>query len=101
MNESIVQGKWKEIKGEIQKMWGKLTSDELEQTKGNVTAIGGLIQQKYGVKKEEYSDKLDSLVSSFSRNSAEAKENAQRDARQATDKIKNDLKNKSTNKTNP
>lgn len=95
MNESIVEGKWKEIKGEIQKLWGKLTSDELEQTKGNMTAIGGLIQQKYGYKKEEYSDKLDTLVNKFSHNADEVKEKVKTDARLATDKIKDDLeKNK-------
>lgn len=91
MNESVVQGKWKEIKGEIQKLWGKLTNDELEQTKGNFTAIGGLIQQKYGYKKEEYSDKLDSLVNKFAQNADEVKEKVKTDARQATDKIKEDL----------
>lgn len=91
MNESIIQGKWKEIKGEIQKLWGKLTSDELEQTKGNMTAIGGLIQQKYGYKKEQYSNKLDSVVNKFAQNADEVKEKAKTDARLATDKIKEDL----------
>lgn len=91
MNESIIQGKWKEIKGEIQKLWGKLTSDELEQTKGNMSAIGGLIQQKYGYKKEEYSNKLDSVVNKFAQNADEVKEKAKTDARLATDKIKEDL----------
>ena len=47
LNENTIKGKWLEIKGDIQKAWGKLTDDELEKTKGDMKAIGGLIQQKY------------------------------------------------------
>lgn len=66
MNEQTVKGKWKEIKGEIQKAWGNLTGDELEKTKGDATAISGLIQQKYGAKKDEVSDKLSGIFERFS-----------------------------------
>lgn len=48
MNQNIMQGKWLKMKGDIQKAWGKLTDDELEQTKGDMKAVGGLIQQRYG-----------------------------------------------------
>ncbi len=44
MNQSQMAGKWKEIKGEIRKAWGELTDDEVEQTKGNMESISGLIQ---------------------------------------------------------
>lgn len=66
MNSDMVKGKWTEIKGEVQKAWGKLTSDELETTKGDLTAISGLIQQKYGQSKEKYSDQLNQIFSKFS-----------------------------------
>ncbi len=65
MNSNVVQGKWKEIKGEVQKAWGKLTGDELDQTKGDMTAIGGLIQQKYGMKVDEYTGKLKDIYGRF------------------------------------
>jgi len=64
-NENVVKGKWREIKGEVQKAWGKLTDDELEKTKGDVKAIGGLIQQRYGKSKEEYSEKLTKIFDRF------------------------------------
>lgn len=66
MNESSVKGKWNEIKGEIQTTWGKLTADDLDQTKGNLTSIAGLIQQKYGHAKEEVMNKLNELTARFS-----------------------------------
>jgi uncharacterized protein YjbJ (UPF0337 family) len=57
MNKNVVKGHWLEMKGEIQKAWGKLTDDELEQTKGDMKAIGGLIQQRYG-KAQDKTDKV-------------------------------------------
>ena len=34
MNEDILKGKWKEIKGEVKQKWGKLTDDDLAQVEG-------------------------------------------------------------------
>ena len=65
MNQDTISGKWKELKGEIRNQWGKLTDDELESTKGNMGAIQGLIQQRYGDAKESSSDKLSNIFSRF------------------------------------
>ena len=65
INEDIVKGKWLEIKGEIQKTWGKLTDDEIEQTKGDVKSIAGLVMQKYGEENAKFQDKFSNIVSSF------------------------------------
>ncbi|MBX9766353.1 MAG: CsbD family protein [Bdellovibrionales bacterium] len=62
LNESGIKGKWLEIKGEVRKAWGKLTDDELEATKGDATAIGGLILQKYGKTQEDYAGKLSDIL---------------------------------------
>ena len=48
MNEQTVKGAWREIKGEIQQMWGKLTGEELDRAEGNMGSVAGMIQQKYG-----------------------------------------------------
>ena len=65
MNENTINGKWLEIKGEVQKAWGKLTDDELTKTKGDMKAIGGLIQQKYADEKESYRDKLSNIFKRY------------------------------------
>ncbi len=65
INPNIAKGKWREIRGEVQKTWGKLTDDELDKTKGNVKAISGLIQQKYGKTQDEYSNKLTGIIDRF------------------------------------
>jgi uncharacterized protein YjbJ (UPF0337 family) len=65
MNENTVKGKWIEIKGDLQKAWGKLTDDELEQTKGDMKSIGGLIQQRYGQEQGVYGKKLEDIFKRF------------------------------------
>lgn len=64
-NSDVIKGKWREIKGELQKTWGRLTDDELEATKGDMNSIGGLIQQKYGNKKEEVESRLSGIYDRF------------------------------------
>ena len=66
INEATIKGKWLEIKGEIQKTWGKLTSDEIEQTKGDVKSITGLVMQKYGEKSEKFQERFSEIVAKYS-----------------------------------
>ena len=65
MNENVNSGKWKEIKGEIQKTWGKLTDDEIERAKGNVLSLAGTIQQKFGLAQEEATSKLNRIMENY------------------------------------
>jgi uncharacterized protein YjbJ (UPF0337 family) len=62
MFTNIEKGKWTQIKGEIRKSWGKLTDDEVEQTKGDVTKLAGLVQQKYGETQENVQAKLKNFM---------------------------------------
>src|SRR5659263_779115 len=60
MNEDVLKGKWKEIKGGFKEKWGKLTDDDLTKVEGNKEKLLGLLQQKYGYAKDkaeqEYKD---------------------------------------------
>ena len=58
VNEDILKGKWKQIKGEAQKTWGKLTDDDLDQIDGDREIFLGRLQEKYGVAREEAEDML-------------------------------------------
>ncbi|HAJ89942.1 MAG TPA: CsbD family protein [Rhodospirillaceae bacterium] len=49
MNKDIIEGNWKVLKGEVQKRWGKLTDDHLDQVEGSRTKLSGLIQKNYGL----------------------------------------------------
>lgn len=69
MNEEQFSGKWKEIKGGFRNLWGRITDDELEQSKGNFTEILGLVEQRYGETKEEIKKKFDQMMKSFDNDS--------------------------------
>ena len=64
-SDDIIKGRWKEVKGGVRKLWGELTDDELEETKGKMTSIAGLIQRKYGETKESVDQKLDGVFREF------------------------------------
>lgn len=53
MNTDIIQGNWKVVKGEVQKQWGKLTNDHLDEIEGNREKLTGEIQKNYGVARDE------------------------------------------------
>jgi uncharacterized protein YjbJ (UPF0337 family) len=53
MNEDVIKGKWKEIKGGIKEKWGKLTDDEITQVEGKQDQLLGLLQKKYGYSKDQ------------------------------------------------
>lgn len=74
MNQSQIAGKWKEIKGEIRKAWGELTDDEVERTKGNMESISGLIQQRFGLSKEQAKEKLAGVYNKFDEKTEKLKE---------------------------
>ncbi|NLC26338.1 MAG: CsbD family protein [Fastidiosipila sp.] len=53
MNKDTMEGKWEQLKGGVQKRWGKLTDDDLDVIKGDAKILAGKIQERYGITKEE------------------------------------------------
>jgi len=53
MNQDILEGKWKEMRGQVREWWGKLTDDDLEQAGGKADQLIALLQQKYGYTREK------------------------------------------------
>ena len=53
MNWAQIEGNWKQVVGQAQERWGKLTDDDLHVVAGRREQLVGLIEQRYGVLKEE------------------------------------------------
>ena len=53
MNWDRIEGNWKQFKGRARQQWGKLTDDELEQTRGHRDELIGRIQERYGIERDE------------------------------------------------
>ena len=52
------EGRWDQLKGKAQKLWGQLTNDDLEKAKGDYRQIVGLIKERTGESMEEIERKL-------------------------------------------
>ena len=59
MNWDQVQGKWKQMKGDLRTRWGKLTDDDLHTVGGEKDKLVGVIQERYGIQKDEAQRQVD------------------------------------------
>lgn len=65
MNEDILKGKWKEIKGGVKQKWGKLTDDDLAQVEGVKDKLLGLLQKRYGYAREKAEQEYKEFIARF------------------------------------
>lgn len=59
MNWDVIQGKWKQLKGNVKEKWGDLTDDEIDQIDGKKDQLAGKLQEKYGWTKDEAEKQID------------------------------------------
>ena len=64
MNWDRVEGNWKEFKGKVQQKWGKLTDDDLTLVNGQREQLEGIIQQRYGMAKDQVRKDVDAWLKS-------------------------------------
>lgn len=62
MNRNILEGKWKQLRGEIRNKWGQLTDDELDQIAGKREKLAGLLQERYGYTQMEAEQQIDDFL---------------------------------------
>jgi uncharacterized protein YjbJ (UPF0337 family) len=53
MNQDVIEGNWKQIKGKVKERWGRLTDDQLNVIGGKREQLAGKIQELYGLTREE------------------------------------------------
>lgn len=59
MNQDIVIGRWKQLKGKVKEQWGDLTDDEIDRLEGHKDRLIGKLQERYGMSKAEASRQAD------------------------------------------
>ncbi|MFZ1428459.1 MAG: CsbD family protein [Geminicoccaceae bacterium] len=65
MNWDMIEGNWKQFQGKAREQWGKLTDSDLEIAKGKRDQLAGLIQERYGVAKDEAERQVDAWTTSI------------------------------------
>ena len=61
MNSDIIQGNWTELKGKVQKQWGKLTDDDLDKIEGKRKELVGRVQKRYGYAMDQAEKEVNSF----------------------------------------
>jgi uncharacterized protein YjbJ (UPF0337 family) len=65
VNKDILEGKWKQIRGEAKSWWGKLTDDDLNRAAGKYDILVGLLQEKYGYTRQRATEEIDKRVTEY------------------------------------
>lgn len=65
MNFDTIKGKFNQIKGDAKTEFGKLTDDELLMLEGQSDKFVGVVQEKYGIAKEEAEKKVDDFLKKY------------------------------------
>jgi len=65
MNKDILEGNWKQLRGRVKIMWGRLTDDELDQIDGHRDRLVGIIQEKYGYTRQDAENSVNDFLNRF------------------------------------
>jgi len=65
MNWDQIAGNWKQMTGKVKEKWGKLTDDDLTVVAGKREQLSGLLQNRYGLAKEQAEKEVDDFVRTF------------------------------------
>ncbi|MDR3573324.1 MAG: CsbD family protein [Anaerolineaceae bacterium] len=69
MNEDVLKGQWKQIRGNAKAWWGKLTDDDLDVIDGKRDQLIGKLQEKYGFTKDQAAQEVNSRMKELDRKS--------------------------------
>ena len=61
-NSDQIKGEWKQQMGAAKIAWGKLTDDELLKTEGHAEKLAGLVQERYGIMRDEAEDQVKAFM---------------------------------------
>jgi uncharacterized protein YjbJ (UPF0337 family) len=67
MNRDILEGKWKQLRGDLKNFWGRLSDDELDQIEGHRDKLIGKLQEKYGYTRERAEQEVERFSTEMDR----------------------------------
>ncbi len=53
MNEDVLAGKWKQVRGGVKAAFAKLTDDDIAEVEGNSERMVGKLQERYGYTRKD------------------------------------------------
>lgn len=65
MGYKYYEGNWGEMRARAKLQWGKVSYDELEQTKGNFDELADIIQERYGLDRDDAMAQVEDFFSRY------------------------------------
>jgi uncharacterized protein YjbJ (UPF0337 family) len=66
MEWDTIEGNWKQLTGKVKEQWGKLTDDDLVTIDGKREQLEDMLQERYGIAKDEARQDIDDWLHSLS-----------------------------------
>lgn len=85
VNQQVLEGSWSQVKGKVRERWGQVTENELDEARGNVEQLVGLIQEKTGEARGEVESYLEDAAADGTSMVGKAKEAVVNQAHHAAD----------------
>ena len=65
VDQDILAGKWKQVRGELKTWWGKLTDDDVAWIGGQKDKLIGLIQERYGYARDRAEQEVEERLQDY------------------------------------
>ena len=65
MNQDVLAGPWKQMRGELKSWWGELTDDDFDRIAGQKDKLIGVVQEKYGYAREKAQQEVERRFKEF------------------------------------
>lgn len=59
MNDDVLMGQWKQIRGKMREWWGDLTDDDVDMINGKREQLIGRLQERYGYSRDRALQEVD------------------------------------------
>lgn len=65
MNRSIVDGKWRQIRGAMREQWGRLTDDDMHILMGRTENLVGMLEERYGYTRAKAEEEVNHFLERY------------------------------------
>ena len=66
MNDDILTGQWKQMRGSLKSWWGQFTDDDFDNIAGQKDKLIGWVQEKYGRTHDQAAQEVDARLKEYS-----------------------------------
>ena len=67
LNQDVLSGQWKQIRGKVKQWWGKLTDNDMERISGRMDILIGIVQERYGHTRKQAETEVARFMKHFKR----------------------------------